>query len=47
LQAPRPGSSGTGLVESLTRQIGARLAIESGDGGTVVTVHFPLAASTE
>jgi len=47
LQAPRPGSSGTGLVESLTRQIGARMAIESGDGGTVVTVHFPLAASTE
>jgi two-component sensor histidine kinase len=42
LQAPRPGSSGTGLIESLTRQIGGRLAIESGSTGTAVTVRFPL-----
>ena len=42
LQPPRPGSAGTGLIESLTRQIGGRLAVESGETGTLVTVHFPL-----
>lgn len=42
LQAPRPGSSGTGLIDSLTRQIGGRLAIESGNNGTAVIVRFPL-----
>jgi len=44
LQAPRPGSSGAGLIESLTRQIGGRLAINSSENGTLVTVHFPLQA---
>jgi two-component sensor histidine kinase len=42
LQPRRPGSSGTGLIESLTRQIGGRLALESGDNGTLATVRFPL-----
>lgn len=44
LQAPRPGSSGTGLIESLTRQIGGALALDSGDNGTLVKVRFPLQA---
>ena len=44
LQGPRPGSSGTSLIASLTRQIAGTLAVDSnGNGnGTVVTVHFPL-----
>ena len=42
LQPMRPGSLGTGLIESLTRQIGGRLAVDSGGTGTVATVHFPL-----
>lgn len=42
LQPPRPGSSGTGLIESLTRQIGGALTLDSGDNGTLVTVRFPL-----
>jgi two-component sensor histidine kinase len=42
LQAPRAGSSGTGLIRSLTRQIGGRLEIKSGSDGTVVSLRFPL-----
>jgi two-component sensor histidine kinase len=42
LQPPRPGSSGSGLIESLTRQIDGRLTLESGDNGTLVTVNFPV-----
>jgi two-component system, sensor histidine kinase PdtaS len=42
MQGRRPGSSGTGLIESLTRQIDGRLSIETGPDGTTVTVRFPL-----
>jgi len=44
MQGARPGSSGTGLVESLTRQMRGRMAIDSSDKGTTVRVHFPLSA---
>lgn len=42
LQGPRPGSSGTGLIASLTRQIGGRLEVNSSGSGTIVALHFPL-----
>jgi two-component sensor histidine kinase len=42
LQPPRPGSSGTALVQSLTRQVNGRLEINSSDSGTVVALQFPL-----
>jgi two-component sensor histidine kinase len=45
LQGPRPGSSGIRLIESLTRQIGGRLTVESGGTGTTITVHFVLQPS--
>jgi len=41
-QGPRPGSSGTGLVQSLIQQIGGRLEVESRSSGTAVAVYFPL-----
>jgi two-component sensor histidine kinase len=41
LQAPRPGSSGTKLVESLARQIGARLEVNSSTSGTAFMLYLP------
>ncbi|HLI22448.1 MAG TPA: GAF domain-containing protein [Stellaceae bacterium] len=40
----RKGSSGTGLVNSLADQIGARVEVTTAASGTTVTVRFPLPA---
>lgn len=43
---PRPGSSGTRLIESLARQVRGRVVREQPERGTAVRVFFPPAART-
>ena len=40
----RGSGLGTRLVDTFTKQLGARYEVETGDGGTRHRIHFPLAA---